>query len=371
MTLDAHGIREGSKADRPEEAKAKRRRKGKGKGRGGRRFFRSMKGKRLRKRKKERPLSHGEWRRIWRRMEWRRWMEWFMGWRPLGRWSELEWRLLGLWRSVLHGCIDISRRKEKQKERKATKAKDNEGKGGKTRRWKRKNQNYVQPWPRQTPALQNCRINNNKLIYSSAASSSGHGFLAFAETDRVDALTATYEEQEYKRRTRPGQNQRDAVARQNREEGNRFPVLVGEVGALRSALQRQPAPVPEKLACRNSEASWKPLERGTSLFMHGYSENMEIPYQSWMICKTQRYQLRINTFFVSCHTACSSMWDWTSFSHRETLRHQLYGSLTLDATTPVFSATSFSAFPLAHTSTSVPCGIFSLRLRRRLILNIK
>ena len=109
-----------------------------------------------------------------------------------------------------------------------------------------------------------------------------HGFFAFADAEpaRVDVVTATYEEQEYKRRTRRGgQNQRDAVARQNREEGKRFPVLVGEVGALRSALQRRPAPVPREVGLQDSEASWKPLERGTSLFMQRYSENMEIPSQ--------------------------------------------------------------------------------------------
>ena len=45
MALNSHGIRAGSKVDRPDEAKGKGRRKGKGKGRGGRRFFRSRKGK--------------------------------------------------------------------------------------------------------------------------------------------------------------------------------------------------------------------------------------------------------------------------------------------------------------------------------------
>ena len=41
MTLNSHRIREGSKADRPDEAKVKAEEKGKekGKGGGGRRFF--------------------------------------------------------------------------------------------------------------------------------------------------------------------------------------------------------------------------------------------------------------------------------------------------------------------------------------------
>ena len=77
-------------------------------------------------------------------------------------------------------------------------------------------------------------------------------------------LTATYEEQEYKRRTRlGGQNQPDAVAWQIREEGKRFPVLAGEVGAVQSALQRRPAPVPRAVGLQTGEASWKPLEKGT------------------------------------------------------------------------------------------------------------
>jgi hypothetical protein len=50
---------------------------------------------------------------------------------------------------------------------------------------------------------------------------------------RVETLSATYEEQEYKRRTRRGgQNKRAETARQNLEERKRFPVLVGEVSAL-------------------------------------------------------------------------------------------------------------------------------------------
>ena len=100
------------------------------------------------------------------------------------------------------------------------------------------------------------------------------------EAARVDVLTATYEEQEHKRRTRRGgQNQRDEVARQNREGTKRFPVLVGGLGALRSGVQRRPAPVPREVGLQDSEASWKPLAKGTSLFMHGYSEKTEIPSQ--------------------------------------------------------------------------------------------
>ena len=57
VTLTTHGIREGSKADRPDEAKVKEREKEKAEEDEGS----SDQGrKRPRKRKKERPLSHGE-----------------------------------------------------------------------------------------------------------------------------------------------------------------------------------------------------------------------------------------------------------------------------------------------------------------------
>ena len=83
----------------------------------------------------------------------------------------------------------------------------------------------------------------------------------------MDVLTATYEEQEQKRCTRRGgQNQRDESARQNREGTKRFPVLVGDLEALRSGLRRRPAPVRREVGLQDSEASWKPLAKGTSMF---------------------------------------------------------------------------------------------------------
>ena len=91
-----------------------------------------------------------------------------------------------------------------------------------------------------------------------------HGFFAFADAEpaRVDVVTATYEEQEYKRRTRRGgQNQRDEVARQSREESKKFPLLVGDLGTPRSGLQRRPAPVPREVGLQHCEASWKPLAK--------------------------------------------------------------------------------------------------------------
>ena len=142
--------------------------------------------------------------------------------------------------------MDTSRRKEKEKGKgkKGKKGKDDDGKGGKPGDGKGKS-NYVQPQTTSTPAIQNQQ--QQQAHYSSAASSSGHGFFAFAETEpaRVDALAATYAEQEEHRRTcRGGQNQRDATAQLNRRELTRFPVLAGDLDALRQGVQRRPAPVP-------------------------------------------------------------------------------------------------------------------------------
>ena len=73
-----------------------------------------------------------------------------------------------------------------------------------------------------------------------------------------------------------GQNQRDAVSQQNREANRKFPVLVGEVGALRQGLQQRPAPVPREVGLQHG---WKPLDKGTSFFTTGYSDQTEPPDQ--------------------------------------------------------------------------------------------
>ena len=138
---------------------------------------------------------------------------------------------------------------------------------------------YVEPQASSTPAIQNQQ--QQQAHYSSAASSSGHGFFAVAEAEpaRVDVLTATYaeEEEEHRRTRRGGQDQRDEVARLNRKEVKRFRVLVGDLDALRSGVQRRPAPVPREVGLQQGEASWKPLAQGTSLFSYGYPEETEVP----------------------------------------------------------------------------------------------
>ena len=95
----------------------------------------------------------------------------------------------------------------------------------------------------------------------------------------MDVLTATYSEQEeqHRRTRRGGQNQRDEVARMNRKEAKRFPVLIRDLDALRSGVQRRPAPVPREVGLQQGEASWKPLAKGTSLFSYGHSVETEIP----------------------------------------------------------------------------------------------
>ena len=82
-------------------------------------------------------------------------------------------------------------------------------------------------------------------------------------------LSANYGEQEYHRRIRRGgQHQRDAAAQRNRESMKRFPVLVGEVDALRHELHQRPLPV-----------GLQPDEKGASFFTTGYCDQTEIPDQ--------------------------------------------------------------------------------------------
>ena len=96
-----------------------------------------------------------------RRKGWRRWMEGFMEWRLLGRWSELEgyWAYEDLYYMDEYGYFQ---KQEKGKGKKGNKGKDDEGKWGKPGDGKGKSN--AQPQTSSTPALQNCRINNNKLI---------------------------------------------------------------------------------------------------------------------------------------------------------------------------------------------------------------
>ena len=76
-------------------------------------------------------------------------------------------------------------KKGKGKGKKGKKGKDDDGKGGKPGDGKGKS-NYVQPQTTSAPAIQNQPT--QQAHYSSAASSSGHGFFSFGTTEpaRVD-----------------------------------------------------------------------------------------------------------------------------------------------------------------------------------------
>ena len=238
--------------------KGKGKRKGKGKGRGGRRFFRSRKGK-GRGKGRRKGLAHmvreEGYEEDWQEEEWNENYEGY--WADDQNWNEGYWAYDDLYYMDEYGYFQ-KKGKGKGKGKKGKKGKDDDGKGGKPGDGKGKS-NYVQPQTTSTPAIQNQQ--QQQAHYSSTASSSGHGFFAFAETEpaRVDVLASTYAEQEVHRRTRRGgQNQRDATAQQNRKELKTFPVLVGDLDALRQGVQRRPARVPRQVGLQEGEASWKP-----------------------------------------------------------------------------------------------------------------
>ena len=225
--------------------KGKGKRKGKGKGRGGRRSFRSRKVKgrgKGRRKGRSHMVSEEGYDEEWNEEEWNDSHEGY--WADDQNWNEGYWAYDDLYYLDEYGYFQ---KKGKGKGKKGKKGKDDDGKGGKPGDGKGKS-NYVQPQTTSTSAIQN--QHQQQAHHSSAASSSGHGFFAFAETEpaRVDALATTYAEQEEHRRTRRGgQNQRDATAQFNRRELKKFPMLVGDLDALRQGVQRRPAPVPRQV----------------------------------------------------------------------------------------------------------------------------
>ena len=278
--------------------KGKGKRKGKGKGRGGRRFFRSRKGKGRGNGRKGRShmVSEEGYEEDWQEGE--ECNESYEGyWADDQNWNESFWAYDDLYYMDEYGYFQ---EKGKGKGKKGKKGKDDDGKGGKPGDGKGKS-NYVQPQTTSTPTIQNQQ--QQQAHYSSAASSSGHGFFAFAETEpaRVDAFASTYAEQEVHRRTRRGgQNQRDATAQHNREGLKKFPVLVGDLDALRQGVQRHPARVPRQVGLQEGEASWKPLAKGTSLFSYGCSAETEVPSQSECFAETKESDEHQSAF--SFHT---------------------------------------------------------------------
>ena len=222
--------------------------KRKGKGRGGRRFFKSRKGKGRGKRKKDRShmVSEEGYEDEWNEGD--KWNESHEGYRADDQnWNEGFWAYGDLYCTILMS-MDISREKEKEKEK--------ERKEGKARMMMAKEEN--QEMAKVSPVMFNLRP-HRQLPYRTNSRNKltillQHQALVMVSlqwqrlNQHVDVLTATYAEQEEHRRThRGGQNQRDAVAQQNRKEVKRFPVLVGDLDALRSGVQRRPAPFPREV----------------------------------------------------------------------------------------------------------------------------
>ena len=85
----------------------------------------------------------------------------------------------------------------------------------------------------------------------------------------------------------------------NRKEAKRFPVLAGDLGALRSGVQRRPARVPRQVGLQEGEASWKPLAKGTSLFSYGCSTEIEVPSHSECFAETEESDEQQQCFFIS------------------------------------------------------------------------
>ena len=198
--------------------------------------------------------------------------------------------------------MDTSRRKEKEKEkeRKARKARMMMAKE-ESQEMLKASQTMFNLRPHQ---LLPYRINNsNKLITLLLHQALVMVSLLLAETEpaRVDAFASTNAEQEVHRRTRRGgQNHRDATAQHNREGLKKFPVLVGDLDALRQGVQRHPARVPRQVGLQEGEASWKPLAKGTSLFSYGCSAGTEVPSHSECFAETKESDEHQSAF--SFHT---------------------------------------------------------------------
>ena len=129
----------------------------------------------------------------------------------------------------------FQRKGKGKKGKKGKPGKDDEGKG-KPGDGKGKS-NYAQPSTSSNQSMQN---QPQQVHYTnSAASSSGHGFVSFVETDpvRVDVLNATSDEQRTRRTRRGGQNVRDALAENKKERKKYDPVHVGQVGVLRPEVR--------------------------------------------------------------------------------------------------------------------------------------
>ena len=161
--------------------KGKGKRKGKGKGRGGRRFFRSRKGKgrgKGRRKGRSHMVSEEGYEEDWQEEEWNENYDGY--WTDDQNWNEGYWAYDDLYYMDEYGYFQ-KKGKGKGKGKKGKKGKDDDGKGGKPGDGKGKS-NYVQPQTTSAPAIQNQQT--QQAHYSSTASSSGHGFFAFANSQQ-------------------------------------------------------------------------------------------------------------------------------------------------------------------------------------------
>ena len=262
MMLNTHGIKEGSREDKPDEAEVKEREKEKAEEV---EDTSSQEDPKAEAKEEEKAALTWWEKKDMKKIGKKKKTGMIPGMKAIG--PMIQAGMMAIGPQELYYKDEYGYFQKKGKGKKGKKGKDGEGKG-KPGDGKGKS-NYSQPQTSSTPAIQNQQQQRRRrrrrrrrrqqqqqqqqqqqAHYYTAASRSGHGFVSFVETgpERVDVLTANYEEQEYHRRTRRGgQHQREPVAQQNREAKKRFPVLVGEVDALQHGFQRRPHPVPREV----------------------------------------------------------------------------------------------------------------------------
>ena len=286
ITLNTHGIKEGSKEDKPDEAKVKEREKEKEKAE----VEDTSSQEDPKAEEKEEEKAALTWRekkdmkKIGKKKKTGR-IPGTKAIRPMIKTGMMA--IVPQKNCTTRMSMVISRRKEKERKvRKARMMKDKANQEMARASQTMFGHKLHQILPFKPNNNNNNNNNNNRLII--LLQSQVHGMVSFLwlkndETDpeRVDVLFAKYEELEYHRRTcRGGQSQRDAMAQRNRENMKRFPVLVGEVDALQEGLHQRPLPV-----------GLQPAEKGASFFTIGYSDQAEIPNQHDALIK-QRYHLK-------------------------------------------------------------------------------
>ena len=191
MTLNIHGINAGSEEDKPDEAKVKAREKEKEKAEVAEDFSNREDSKAEAKAEEKAALTW--WGEEGYEDEWQEEDEWN---EYEGFWTEDEDQD---WNDAFWGTDELYYKDEYgmfqgKKGKKGKKGKDDEGKGKPG--YREGKSNYVQPSTSSNQSIQN---QPQQVHYTtSAASSSGHSFVSFFETDtvRVDVLNANFAEQQ-------------------------------------------------------------------------------------------------------------------------------------------------------------------------------